>query len=346
LITAQDRDRYRLSPEHSEHVFQTQIAPSLLRAEPAKGRPILVQLKGQPGAGKTALGATLAVHGKRVDVDEFRPFHPAYQQLRAASDLTADELVQADARRWFEMAIRHLTALRADIIAEHVIPDKDLTQCSEAGYGIGAALLAVPAAISRLRAIDRYQIAMEATGAGRHISQQTHDLRYRDLPRAADALESDRRTEAVYVYRHTAEPVYGNVRRPGEAWQHPPAARAALERERSRSWTLAESREFLDLHASLARRIPQALEADLQDALSRAGPLLHPAAHLAWNPAASLSEVPLSQNGHLIELSFPVSLAEAIRQAPAGPASRSRTTPPTPLGPGAPGRGSELRPRP
>lgn len=338
MVTAQDRDRYRLPPEQSEHIFLTQIALSLLRAEPAAARPILVQLKGQPGAGKTALAATLAVHGKRVDVDSFRAFHPAYQQLRAASDLTADELVQADARRWFEMAIRHLTALRADIIAEHVVPGKDLTWCSEAGYGIGAALLAVPAAISRLRALERYQVAMEATGAGRHISQQTHDLRYRDLPRAADALESGQQFEAVYVYRHTGEPVYGNVRRPGEAWQHPPAARAALERERSRSWTLAESRAFLDLHANLTRRIPRALEADLQDALSRAGPLLHPAAKAARNPARSVRKATVPQDADLTGLSFPASLAEAIRQAPTLSPSRIRPA-------HSPGRTGPRRPR-
>jgi UDP-N-acetylglucosamine kinase len=321
---------YLLPAHESERIFTRQIAPSLLRAEPTGARPIAILLRGQPGAGKTVLAARLAdeTTGRpaRVDVDMFRAFHPAYQQLRTVGDLTADALVQADARRWFEMAIEHLAGVRADILAEHVIPDDTLARLDEAGYRIGAALLAVPQAVSRLRVLERYQLAREVTGTGRYVSRQAHDRRYQDLLDVAADLDSDPQIAAADVYGRAADsrPVYRNQRQPGGEWQHPAAARAALERERSRPWTARESRNFLALHASLATRIDLALKADLDDALGLAGPFLHTPSGISLD--------------RLTAVSFPLPLAEALRQGPAPPRARRRPTPPPSCRHDTPGR--------
>ena len=190
--------------------------------------------------------------------------------------------------------------------------------------------------------LERYQLGIEASGAGRYVSREAHDRRYHDLTAAVAGLESDRRIDAVCVYQRTGQPVYINRRRAGGAWQQPGAG-AALASERGRKWTLPESGEFLSLHGSLAGRIPAELAADLQDALDLAGPLLHPAASQVRNavvPPMQSAAVPgqastpggpggaaLLQDRTPAGLGFPASLAEVIRRSPPPTPSRSRPRP-------------------
>jgi pantothenate kinase-related protein Tda10 len=80
-----DRDKHKLTPEQSRHLFQEEILPALLEDTPGlqpSDKPTMVVVGGQPGAGKsTSIGhieAELASRGGvlQANVDAFARVSP------------------------------------------------------------------------------------------------------------------------------------------------------------------------------------------------------------------------------------------------------------------------------
>lgn len=90
---AEDQASGPLSPERNESIFRNDILPDYLpEAMRQAGRPRMILLGGQPGAGKTAV--LIASHVEldeagmtiRIVGDDLRSYHP---QLRAAVQKSA-----------------------------------------------------------------------------------------------------------------------------------------------------------------------------------------------------------------------------------------------------------------
>ena len=280
--------QYYLSEADSEKVFRRDIVPVLEAYGEPQEQPVAVVLSAQPGAGKSsasrALEEEFSTRGGAVplDVDSFAAFHPQLATLRRDfGEVTADDLTHADSRRWLEKSLNYLVhERRVNIVVEHGLRNPEvtgqlLTRFADAGYRVEAALLTTPAALSRQGILQRYQEGHEQ-GGGRDIDPQLHDQRYLGLLEIADRLSDDPRVTTIRLFRRDGTLVHRADRDEGQQWNPPTSIRAALETERSRPWTTEETREFIETHNSLAKRMDPTWQPRIDAAMDAAKPLLHP----------------------------------------------------------------------
>ncbi len=294
-MTSRDPSAYLLSERRSEEIFHIHIVPTLLADAQPQSAPTLIILTAQAGAGKSTLARDIRSgfpDGARpviVDVDSFKAFYPGYIELNKEYGVAADDLVQADARRWLDRALAYLAERRSNVIAEHglrdwAVADALLSQFaaapgSAAPYRIEAAFLATPSAESQLGILMRFQLGLERAGIGRYVPRTLHDARYDHTPRAATWLEADPRVAAIAVYRRGGtQPVFRNERDREGRWTQPVRAADVITAQRDQPLSIADSRAFLRLHASLAARMHPSFHSALAAASAAAEPLLHPGA--------------------------------------------------------------------
>ena len=312
-MSDQDPAPYLLSEERSRRIFEDQIVPTVLSGGRSQERPRVILLCAQAGAGKSVLARDLratfppADRPVLVDVDLFRAFYPGYLGLKRRLGHVAEGLVQADARRWLNQALRYLSANRVNIIVEHGLRDRLvfnalLDQFDVAGtstdYRISAALLATPAAQSRLGILERYQVAFEKTGIGRYVTEVEHDERYDHTRTVADWLAADERVDAIAVYqRGSTTPVFDTSAdlAPSQS------ARQALDQARDRRWDVGESRDFVRRLQSLQARMEQRWASLLERARHAAQGLLHPEAEAPRHtrPAVTFGRYQIVSIAHL-----------------------------------------------
>jgi len=238
-----------LSSEQWGAIFEHRIKPNLLQGGVPVSAPTVVLLAGQPGSGKTAVARLLATPGSvTIDVDRFRYFHPAYAPDSVAAG------VNGDVRRWFETSLDWLMQHRVNIVAEHGLTEHLIGRFAAASYRVDIALMAVPAAVSRLGILERYQLGMESSGQGRRVPAAVHDERFRALPAIADALCADSRITTISIYSRAGRLLYSGSDQIGGGTIHRGPG-AVIEAERHRAWTQAEEAEFAALHASLLDRM-------------------------------------------------------------------------------------------
>jgi len=259
-------------------------------AEPQE-HPTLVIVTAQPGARKTTISRLLqrdlASHGGSVhiDVDSFYAFHPEYRRFQREDELTADDLVHADARRWLDQSIDHLNAQRVNIVLEHGLRSQPVIDSllarfpsdgTDVVYDVHAALVATPAPVSAQGILNRYQLGHEISGFGRDVIPELHDERERNLLNVADLLEANSRVRVISVYDRHAQLLSQRTR--SSAGRLVPAlpTRDALEAERTRLWALDESKEFLRIDGSLTARMAPQWASRLEATRVAATPFLHP----------------------------------------------------------------------
>jgi hypothetical protein len=145
----------------------------------------------------------------------------------------------------------------------------------QAGYRVEVAIMAVPEAQSRLGILDRYDAQVQTTGHGRLTLRDNHDSAYAGVLVTAEAIERDHLADDVSVYRRGNVVLYHNELGEDGTWRDPPGLREAIERERSRPWTLKESRQFADTYHRLAGRLGAEFHGELDSIARAAAPLLH-----------------------------------------------------------------------
>lgn len=190
-----ERGPYELPEALREEIFQQLIVPEVLLAnEPERqDRPDVVLLGGQPGAGKSSFShhfeREFASRGRLVWVtwDDFRPYHPAYEQLLAEAPEQMPDATRATARWWQGRAADYLRARHYNVLLEGGFREPDglmatAQQFADADYTVRIAAVAVPAALSRLGIIERYAGQVERAGTGRWTTAASHDADYQGVP--------------------------------------------------------------------------------------------------------------------------------------------------------------------
>lgn len=144
-----------LSPERNESIFRNDILPDYLpEAMGATGRPRLILLGGQPGAGKTAVliasHAELEQSGSTVRIvgDDLRSYHPQFLAFQRQDPETASQFTQADAGRWSEKLLIAATGRQVNIVFETTMRTPEnvarvIGMARRAGYEVEARAVAV-----------------------------------------------------------------------------------------------------------------------------------------------------------------------------------------------------------
>lgn len=280
-----DLHRYVLSEAEHERIFREEIVPTELAGAVSQARPVVVFVGGQPGAGKTATAAMIrALLDRRggaahVCGDVFKPYHPHYERLLREDDATAGMYTRLDTRHWHAKAEAYVLEERVDAVVETAMTGPDgfvepARRFAAAGYRVEAAILAVPAALSRLGILARYARQLEVDERGRAVSKENHDTCYRGLVETADQIDRGRLADAVTVYRRGNDVVYRNRLTADRQWQQSPATRAAIEAERARQLTPKAADAFARTLTRLRSQLGPRWSADLDEVETLARPLL------------------------------------------------------------------------
>jgi len=245
---------YKITEEAHQKIFEEKIKPSFLSKASSVDFPVAVILGGQPGSGKSTLielvTEDLLDQGGAVFIagDNFREYHSRYKELLELGHKDAAFLTNEDVGRWVEKAMLYSGQMRYNIVMEGTMRTPDnvvnmLNRMHDAGYKSDVRVLAVNERISWQRVLSRYENEYIDLGYGRMVVPQVHADAYTGLLKTLDQIEQNRLADRLVVYKPDATILYDNELRHGE-WNKPPQARAIVEQERSRSWTLPERLEY------------------------------------------------------------------------------------------------------
>jgi hypothetical protein len=256
-----EQDRFLLSGAESERIFRERIVPDQL-AGSAQEHPIAVFVAGQPGDGKASVTAlvtaTLADRGRPVvlSAPRLEAYHPRLHEPITDAPATFDRHVETDGLRWLTRAQELAVEQRYDVVLESELADPVAFVASAvafkaAGYVVEIALLAVHEAVSGLGVLQRHVQALGCYGYGRFVTRGRHDAGYAGVLRAADLIDDGEFADRVAVLRPDGERVYGNEY--DGTWQRTERTADAIIAERARTWSVIESRDFLEATGAAER---------------------------------------------------------------------------------------------
>ncbi|WP_234342265.1 zeta toxin family protein [Streptomyces leeuwenhoekii] len=249
-----------LSARESQDVLGSVILPAATASAVPQGRPVVVVVGGQPGAGKTKVAdlvqAALGQRGGAVRVgrDLYKAAHRHYAAALAADVRTAGAKVRPDTSRWQTAVEKYVRDHGLDAVVESALADPDEFRESSAAYRrsrhrIEVVALATPEAWSQLGILDRF-LAEAASGAGgRYVSWANHDSCAKNMLTTLAVIEAEQLADRITVVTRDSTVLYDNELVEG-GWRRRPAAGTAVARGRSRPWTARETAAF---HQELAR---------------------------------------------------------------------------------------------
>jgi UDP-N-acetylglucosamine kinase len=273
--------RHALPPAGHDAIYRERIRPLLIRGEPSPA-PRVTIMGGQPGSGKSYAMAALPDSqraGVVIASDRLRVHHPLWPQLLRQDDTTAGTYTSHDARGWVADAIRDAIGARLNVIFDTASDDPDrvrriVGQFRAGGYTVDMAFVAAASAVSRLSVLSRYQDERDATGGGRYVADP--DRSHPGVLATAVMVDQDRLADSVTVYSRSGQ-LYRNDLGPDGRWARPPGTAAAIEGERERPWTRAESENFQRSAIALSQRMGRRWQPLIADIARAAEPLMHPA---------------------------------------------------------------------
>ncbi|KAI1769046.1 zeta toxin-domain-containing protein [Hypoxylon sp. FL1150] len=339
--SSSDPQSYVLSAAESRAIFERDIVPAELGAilfpppsqpngttttttttDVTTWTPLAVLLVGQTGAGKTrtapairhALEYLRGSHAAHFVADTYKTYHPSYRALLGGPRPSlASPATAPDARRWLAMAATRAASARADVLLEsaarHPADFAELVRVlRDAGYRVEVAVLAVPAALSRLGILARFYDDGEARGGGggggrmpvRLTPRAVHDASYEGLLEAAAFVEASGAVDQVVVVRRGNMVAYANERvGTGGGWRKGgggvvAAVRAERERpltDEERAGAEATLRKLRDMN------VP-GLESQLVEIEELLEPLLGDIDNWAYTPLRPLSLPRSAQDEH------------------------------------------------
>ncbi|WP_017558047.1 zeta toxin family protein [Nocardiopsis baichengensis] len=243
-------EAFGVSEERMRQIFDRRIVRFLgfHRTVPVhSGPPTVVLLGGQMAAGKSSsLAGIIERHGDAVtpiSPDDFRAFHPDYEQIMAERPHDLVELTAPAMRTWNAMAQQYAHEAGYPLVIEGTfghspgvlkIVDR-MAHTPESGLHPGFEAEVVGVAVSeyrsRLDMVGRY--LSHPPGQGRWVPAEAHDRVYAAVPETMDALEADENVRRVIVTDRSGTVHYDNTRGEDGAWLHPPGAGEALKQARS-----------------------------------------------------------------------------------------------------------------
>ncbi|MCT6782034.1 zeta toxin family protein [Streptomyces sp. CS7] len=282
-----------LSEAMHQDVLHRLVLPDATCNAVAQERPVVVQVAGQPGAGKTGIAdlvqAALDRRGGAVRVcrDLYKPMHAGYAAALAADVRTAGAKVRPS--RWQAQVEEHVRAGGFDAVVESALADPAEFRASSAayrcsGHRIEIVVVATAEALSQLGTLDRLLTTAAGGEEVRYVGWDNLDTCVTGLPATLAVIEAEQLADRITVVRRDCTVLYDNEL-VDRVWRRRVAAERAVVRERQRPWTARETAVF---HRALAhaevrvhRDLPEDERLAVQRDVGRAAALAEPVRRIA-----------------------------------------------------------------
>lgn len=260
-----DPEKYKLTEKRHEYIFQTKIKPKIFRNLTRCLTPTAIIFGGQPGSGKS-ISVDFAVQELKLNGgcalivgDEFRDYHPEYNNFLLQDDKTAAFFTDRDTARWVEKSIAYAKEIKCNLVIEGTmrIPEKvaeTMKSLREAGYKIEARVLAVNERLSWQGVLQRYENQHADRGFGRMTTPDAHQAGYNGMLNTLELIETEKLADKIIIYKRSAIVLYENELE-NWLWKHEPLARITAEKERNRKWILPGMLEYANNFESLFKLI-------------------------------------------------------------------------------------------
>ncbi|WP_028650021.1 zeta toxin family protein [Nocardiopsis sp. CNT312] len=224
-----------------DDLFDLFLRPRL--TGPARERPRVLLLGGQPGAGKTTLQRlllpVLPEGTVGYDGDDLLRLAPDYEWVMSSDDRTASLFLGRQVAWMHHRALEYVRRERVDVVCSHRLGRSDWATAwtegfREAGYRVEVAFVATHSTNSVSSLEERYERARRDQGFGRWVPPVDHDRAYLGVPNTLEFLETHRLVDTVYVLSRLGEVLYANHLTGTGDWRTEPFGRIALEAERGR----------------------------------------------------------------------------------------------------------------
>ena len=264
--------------------FESRIRPSL-DAQISSGemtgrnRPVIIFTGGQPGAGKSAANARAKFdRPSLVEIvgDDFRKFHPGYNEIMGRDPLAMPDYTAQASGRWVGMSADYTRSQRMDTLLETTLRQPDvvartMSDFKKAGYEVELHVVAVPAEISRIGTVNRYAGQVRDQGAGRWTPSAAHDVAAAAVPGTMKSLLDSGLVDRLVLVSRSGDELYSRDQRIGQSIDSSEAVSALnLARDVSRTPPLAAVKELgnAELGITTCARTGQT-DSDLLSTISR-----------------------------------------------------------------------------
>ncbi|MFJ9598043.1 zeta toxin family protein [Streptomyces virginiae] len=243
-----------LSARESRDVLERLLLPAATASAVSQGRPVVVIVGGQPGAGKTKIAdlvqTALDQRGGAVRIgrDLYKQAHRHYAAALAADVRAAGAKVRADTSNWQGAVEKYVRDHGLDAVVESALADRADFRVSSAAYRrsrhrIEVVALATAEAWSQLGILDRFLTEAADGAGGRFVSWANHDVCAKNMLTTLAAIEAEELADRITVVTRDGTVLYDNELANG-VWRRRPAADKAVARGRSRAWTARDTAAF------------------------------------------------------------------------------------------------------
>jgi hypothetical protein len=189
-----------MTPAQWPKIFNEQIVPMIgLDKATRHAHPRLLVVGAQPGAGKSAeIGRASAKLAGAVVIngDEYRPFHPQYEDFIKSDLATAAERTSDAVGYWVAAALEQARNRKCHVIMETTLRQPGLLSTTlgsfvAAGYAVDLRVVVVHPNLSRLGIYKRYLAAASVPGvAPRYSRRHYHEDALNNQSVTINALQS------------------------------------------------------------------------------------------------------------------------------------------------------------
>ncbi|WP_160050118.1 MULTISPECIES: zeta toxin family protein [unclassified Nocardiopsis] len=221
---------------------------------PPGGKPVVVLLGGQTGAGKSsAFRGIMDRHGgnlAEIKPDEFRLFHPDLDEIMRDDPHAMLEHTAQAMYAWSDMARNYAHAKGYGLVIENtysrpeylikyanelskpvdVTREDGTTVQVHRGFEVESVVVATPSDRSCLDLVGRY--LSQPPEEARWSDAEFHDFSFEQLPHSVEILESCTDVDRIIVTDRDGVIHYNNVREPDGQWEHKSQASQVLREVR------------------------------------------------------------------------------------------------------------------
>lgn len=250
---------YELDSDWIDRRWRTHLAPIVFADAETHPAPTLLLLGGQPGAGKTRAGvfaAELVPEAlTRIVGDDYRQYHPQYEQLLAQASLLMPEVTAQAAGEWTRLTVERCMDQRYPLLIEGTwrntqVPVGAAREARAHGFTVHCVVLAVNPVLSRLSTVERYYRDIDRGIPARWTPPHAHEESVHGLPASARALGTAPDVDRVTVVDRQGRVLFDATEK-GDLTARGQGFAESLELGMAATLTEGEANEWLDRAALL-----------------------------------------------------------------------------------------------